>query len=279
MDKQTFAALWLQLGLVLLFLVVSSESRSVMLFGASGAVGSEILRTLVTRNEWNQIYSVGRRHLNLKDNDKVHQIVVPDLMKLESLLDEVKKIDACIIAVGDGYPMTSTLADWHKIDIDIAEEIARFCKDTGAGYVNLLSSAGVDETAPLEPFTSEELKYYDQPLGVYRSISLYFRLKRLAENVVVQSKVPVVHVFRPSNIITPESRYGWFDKFVFFISPWIDPIVPWEYHSVHSYQLGRAMALDAEYKLTSAVEQQVEYLSYENFRKYFKQDPTVKDEL
>jgi len=135
-------------------------------------------------------------------------------------------IDACIITVGHPTPHEHPLADWHRVDVEMAAVFGRVCKSLGAQYLSLLSSVGVDETAELEAYTSEELGESDEPLGMWAIMNHNFRMKRLAENAVAQSGVSSVTIFRPSNLITDVSRYGWMDKLVFLISPWIDPVVP-----------------------------------------------------
>lgn len=108
----------------------------------------------------------------------------------------------------------------------MAAVFGRVCKQLGTHYLSLLSSVGVDETAELQPYTSEELGASDEPFGMWAVMNHNFRMKRLAEDAVAQSDVASVNVFRPSNLVTDVSRYGWMDKLVFFISPWIDPWVP-----------------------------------------------------
>lgn len=226
----------------------ATKGHTAVLFGATGAVGSEVLRSLLMNHAtfWSDLIIVGRRKVDLQgrgSNMNITQVVIPDLTKMDQhnqLLET--KADACIIAIGAGTPFKDTLRDWHAVDVEIPGAAGRLCKTMDARYVSLLSA--VDSDADSEPFPEEELSAKDE-MGWWGMLVRYARMKGLGEQIVASSGIPHVTLFQPSNIVTEYTRYGWFDWALFRVLPYLDPLMPKKYHSVPVRLLGMAMVGDA----------------------------------
>lgn len=275
---------------VLLFVSIShsSDAKTVLLFGSSGAVGSEVLRALINKNNddsqysnnfWDKIILVGRRfpEIDLHEDDpqKVIKIQMASLENIDEhnaqseLIDEA---DACIIAVGLGDPMNTNLSFWNSVEIEMVGAMARMCRQQlGARYISLLSSVDAEEN-PVPLGEEDFLSAGDSPLGWWKMVMMYARMKGLSELAVINNFTPLsslsnsaethsheiqthISVMQPCNIVTETTRYGWFDWFVFLIHPRLDPYLPSKYHSIHVRLLGITMAKDAEDTLQSLEEE------------------------
>ena len=250
-----------------------NQARTIVLFGSNGAVGSEVLSTLLHQNKnkedsistfWDQVILIGRRFPTIPKEVKHPQVVKIPVSSLENIDQQTKvlnehfhdvSVDACIIAVGMGSPHEANVAFWHSVEVDMIGSIARFCGKMGATYTSLLSSADADEN-PV-PFTREELTKSDKPLGWLKMIMVYMRMKGLSELAAINNfrqaathSSAHVSIMQPSNIVTETTRYGWVDYLLFKALPWLDPLLSESHHSVHVKLLGMAFAKDAENVLT-----------------------------
>jgi hypothetical protein len=237
-----------------------------VLFGATGAVGSEVLRALLRERpdeegvpRWSDVVLIGRREVDSSRtagganaaNVTVTQVVVPDLAAQAALAAGTAAAaaaggaDACFIAIGSGRPQEQDLGEWHAVDVDMVGAAARLCGAVGARYVSVLSAVDAEERP--EPFGADELGAAGGtgPMGWGSMLVRYARMKGLSERAVASSGVPHACLVRPSNLVTDDIRYGWLDWTLFRILPYIDPLLPARYRSVPVRLLGLAMVGDA----------------------------------
>ena len=244
------------------YVTVHAYAQSAILFGASGTVGSEVLRTLVQDEFWKEVVLIGRKVSpkveeilseagDNDDNMHVTQISLPDLTNVDqnkSLLESeaIRKADACFIAVGAGYPHELSLFTWHKVDVEMICSMARLCNKVQVKHIALLSASEV-ENEPT-PFSQDELNESEtNPIGWLKMVKFYARMKGLGENAVIEASghIPFIRLFQPSTIVTEDIRYGWVDWTLFHLHKFLDPIMPYHYHSVPAKLLGMAIANDA----------------------------------
>lgn len=224
-----------------------ANAHTAVLFGASGAVGSEVLHALLRQPFWEKVILVGRRWptFDNKTGTILTQIELPDLNEVDrnERLRQTQA-DACIIALGVGSPHHSSLHYWHSVEVEMTAKIASLCKEMQVQYISLLSA--VDSDSEPNPYSAEDLKNSDGPIGWWGMLTQYSRMKGLAEHAVASAGIAAVRLIKPSNIVTETTRYGWFDWTVFKITPLLDRLLPEYYHSVPVKLLGTAMAGDAE---------------------------------
>jgi len=270
----TFLLLFLLL--VYILAVAKTDAHTAILFGGSGAVGGEVLRALLTDSDsfWTRVILVGRRELpssSLSTTStalEVTQVVLPDLTTVDRhqpLIDLAENVDACFVAIGASSPMNQTLAQWHSTEVEIVGVIARLCETIGVRYISLLSA--VDAETDPQPFESKELDTGGNALGWWGMLTNYARMKGLSEQAVASvAGIASVRIMQPSNIVTEYTRYGWFDRTLFRVLPYLDPILPMRYHSVRVRLLGMAMAGDAMGVLAdSSGKGDILRLTYEDF--------------
>lgn len=251
---------------LLLLFVASAGAQTAVLFGASGAVGSEVLKSLLVGSFFHEVILIGRKSYPKVDEilstkkagapPNFTTVTLSDLTDLDSY-DGIASADACFIAVGIGNINAVTLEYLLSIEVDLIGTIARFCDKIGLRTLSLLSEVDADYDTAI-PFSEAEIDADDgRSMGWAKGIYLYHRVKGLEEKSAIANagSVPHIRLFRPSSIVTKESRYGWVDRFVFFFHYYLDPYLPANYHSVDVRLLGMAMVADAEQVLSSSVEE------------------------
>jgi len=257
--------------------IASVRANTAVLFGATGDVGNEVLRAILAVSNaktndkpfFTKLVLVGRRAFPPKVEDlltpspadlpEIVRIEIPNLEHVdqhEALLTHATEDGsdvACFIAVGSGFPHLSDLHDWHSVEVTMAGSMARLCGKAGAASLTTFTS--VDVEANPEAFGAEELVPTGVPMGWSRMVLGIMRVLGSKEEAVISNagasaraaaaRVPRVRIFRPSNIITKELRYGWLDWTIFKLHAILDPYIPTRYHSVTAELLATAMVKDA----------------------------------
>lgn len=292
LHRTTTKTLVLSSWMILLLVASVSLSTSVsatntaVLFGATGAVGNEVLRAILAAKDNNQnrfftkLVLVGRRAFppsvedllpsSPKDLPAVVRFEVPNLAHADEHEGLVRELTgtvgdddeagavACFLAVGAGFPQNSDFHDLYFTEVAVAGSIARLCGRTGSNDLTVFTS--VDAEADPEPCSSAELAPTGVPMGWWNVVVENMRIMGMKEQAVISNarataatastKPPIIRIFEPSSIITEELRYGWTDWTLFKLHAVLDPWIPTKYHSVPIKLLATAMVQDAMDVLT-----------------------------
>ncbi len=94
----------------------------VLLFGASGMIGSGVLEECLTSGDVTEVVAVGRRPLDAT-HPKLRQVVVPDLFELSAHAEEVGTPDVCLYCLGVSSTGMSEAA-YRRITVELTECVA-----------------------------------------------------------------------------------------------------------------------------------------------------------
>jgi uncharacterized protein YbjT (DUF2867 family) len=199
--------------------------------GATGAVGSALVKELLASPFWDEVMALTRRPAGLFDGAlgeaKLRQRVI-DFNDLEretaAAAHGASPTDTAFCTLGVGQPRKLARDEVWKIDVDYAGAFARGARAAGAVQIALLSSVGADPAAG----------------------NFYLRLKGAAEAAVLAAGFPRTSLFRPSLLVTPEIRYGLQDRITQLVVPLLAPVLPRRMHPIRVEDLGRAMRIQAE---------------------------------
>lgn len=236
-------------------------AKNVVVFGGSGAVGSEVVKAVLGEEDFfDEVFLVGRQtsfekiDKLISSTDEVKATVTRiNLARVEDITTDasIARADACIIALGAGAPHLDNLRKWLSVEVDLIRNIAEFCNKVQAKSISLLSAVDVENESAVS-FTSDEIASYGEgALGWINMILLYNRVKGLEEKSVLEGaeNVRYIRLFQPNTIVTEQPRYGWFDATLFRLHKILDPYLPERYHSVDVELLGKAMVADTKRKL------------------------------
>jgi uncharacterized protein YbjT (DUF2867 family) len=161
--------------------------KKAILFGASGFVGSYLLRELLDNPVYDQVTVVLRKafpvasapvHMKLK-------VLIGDLDSLAAIRADLVADDV-FITLGTTQKRTPRRNEYYRIDHDYPILAAKFCKDNGATSVFIVTAVGANANSNF----------------------FYIKSKGATERDIRALDFLHTHIFRPSMIIgdRPEAR-------------------------------------------------------------------------
>ena len=203
-----------------------STTLSVVMMGATGAVGTQVLTALLAQATPPRVTSLVRRmDADLKDTRLSQQVV--DVLDPSSYQSLLTGHEVAICTLGVGQPSKMTAAEFTRIDKDAVLAFATACKQAGVRHFQLLGSVGSDSG----------------------SRNFYLRSKGELQDALIALDFERLSIFQPSMILTPTNRYGWLQGLTLVVWPWLNPILQgsWQaYRGVKVSTLGAAIARNAQ---------------------------------
>lgn len=148
-------------------------SYKAIIVGASGLIGSELLKLVSTSDAFNEILLINRRPLSTSDS-KIREIVI-DFDKLDDISEEISG-DVIFSCLGTTRGKTPNAMQYRKIELDYTLNIAKHGLKNGAEQFHYVSSLGADAS----------------------SSSSYLKLKGEIENRLKELSFNSLHIFQPS---------------------------------------------------------------------------------
>ena len=160
-------------------------SRTALLAGATGLVGSHVLQFLLDDPEWSGVVTAGRRTTPQR-HDKLEQRVL-DLGAIEALGD-LPHADDVFCCLGTTIKQAGSQQAFRRVDHDFVVGLARAGIRVGATQFLLVSAIGADPESRI----------------------FYSRVKGETETDVRKLPYRAVQIFRPSMLLgeRPEFRLG-----------------------------------------------------------------------
>jgi len=194
-----------------------SESLAIVMIGATGAVGGQVLKTLTGLPAVHRLTLLGRRPLTDVQGPLVHQHKI-DLFDPPSYQDHLSEHTVAICTLGVGQPSKTSKEHFVRIDRDAVLDFATGCRAAGVSHFELLCSVGANPQAR----------------------SFYLRTKGELEDGLKALDFDRLSLFRPSMILTPTTQ-----GVVLKIWPFLSPLLVGplrKYRGVRIDALGRAIA-------------------------------------
>ena len=179
----------------------NNKKATVVMLGATGAVGGEVLKNLISSNITQKITLLGRRDLKDISQDYIVQHRA-NIFDTTSYIEHIKNHDTAICTLGVGEPSKMSKEDFIKIDKTAVIEFAKVCKNSGIKHFELLSSVGIN----------------------HQSSNFFLRSKGELVEELKALHFDRLSIFQPSMIITPQNRYGINQALTLALWPIIDKI-------------------------------------------------------
>jgi uncharacterized protein YbjT (DUF2867 family) len=198
-------------------------SLKIVMLGASGAVGQQVVAALSARPGWEQLSLLNRRNLAGPLDSRCAQHLV-DSLDVASYTHHLPGHQAAVCTLGAGQPSAMGEAEFVRVDRDAVIAFAKACKSAGVLHFELLSAVGADSG----------------------SRSLYLRTKGELCDSLQALGFERLSLFQPSMILTPTNRYGLMQGAMLVVWPLLNPVLAGplrKYRGVRVEQLGAAMAL------------------------------------
>ena len=155
------------------------------MLGATGAVGSEVVRALSGEPTLERLTLLGRRELPGFNQKNIEQHRI-DVLKPDSYQALLSGHQCAICTLGIGEPSKASKEDFLRIDKQAVLDFAALCRQSGVEHFQLLSSVAADA----------------------KSRSFYLRSKGELNDALKALNFNRLSLYQPSMIITPHNRYG-----------------------------------------------------------------------
>jgi uncharacterized protein YbjT (DUF2867 family) len=198
------------------------KTQSIVMLGATGAVGGEVVKTLLARGHLARLTLLGRRDVPGLSAPIVTQDRV-DIFDPDSYAGLLGGHDTANCTLGVGQPTKTSKEDFLATDRDAVLNFAKACKAAGVRHFCLLGSVGASSSSP----------------------SFFLRGKGELEDGLRALEFDGLSLFRPCMILTPTNRYGLSQAITLAVWPALSTVLigPLQkFRGIKVAQLGAAIA-------------------------------------
>jgi uncharacterized protein YbjT (DUF2867 family) len=173
----------------------------VLLFGATGMVGQGVLRECLLDPGVQRVLAVGRSSIGKRD-EKLRELVRPDIADLSEVEAELAGFDACFFCLGVssvGMSEERYTQLTYDLTLSVAQTLARL--NSGMTFV-YVSGAGTDSSE--------------------RGRTMWARVKGRTENALLRLPFQAAYMFRPAAIVPMHgvrSKTGWYRLLYALMTP------------------------------------------------------------
>ncbi|MCB0533427.1 MAG: NAD(P)H-binding protein [Lewinellaceae bacterium] len=188
--------------------------KTALLLGATGLVGSQILRQLLADARYETVLALTRRPFDV-EHPKLKQVIInfdhPDPAQIRG--------DELFCALGTTLRKAGSKEAQYRIDCTYPYEIGKIARENGVGKYLLVSSLGADA----------------------QSANFYLRTKGELEEKLAALEFPVFVSARPSILLgkRPEFRLG--EKIGIVLAQAFAFLIPKKYRGIADQQVARAL--------------------------------------
>ena len=169
-------------------------SRTALLAGATGLVGSHLLKLLLADAEWDRVVTLGRR-TTPTEHDKLEQRVV-DLAAVAAAGD-LRHADDVFCCLGTTIKQAGSQEAFRRVDHDFVVGFARAGIRAGATQFLLVSAIGADPESRV----------------------FYSRVKGETETDVGALPYRAIQIFRPSLLLGERELFRLGERFAMMAAP------------------------------------------------------------
>jgi uncharacterized protein YbjT (DUF2867 family) len=190
--------------------------KTALVAGASGLVGSSLVKMLLQETEYDAVHILVRKELNLA-HPNLYQHVV-DFDHLEAQNFEFK-VDDAFVTLGTTIAKAGSKSAFYKVDHDYVISFARKSLSSGATGIFVVSSMGANPASSI----------------------FYNKVKGEMEEDMKAIGFPRLGIFRPSLLLGPRTEKRTGEKFASWMMQTLDLLIPAKYKAIHVDKVARKM--------------------------------------
>ena len=196
----------------------AASHRTVLIAGASGLVGREILQGLLADDSVTAVHSLGRRELDLK-----HPKLTQHRVDFSKALPALPSVGEAFVALGTTIKVAGSQEAFRAVDHDAVVAAAKAAKAAGATRLGVVSAMGADK----------------------RSGIFYNRVKGETEEALSAMGFDTLVIARPSFLAGDRAALGQplrgGEKLAMNVSRILAPLIPDNYKSIAAADVARAL--------------------------------------
>ncbi|OLS35585.1 NAD(P)H-binding protein [Bacillus sp. MRMR6] len=203
---------------------MKNHHKTALVLGATGLVGSELVKLLIEQHNYEKILLLIRNKISL-EHDSVEQYVV-DFERL-SQYKELFKASHIFCCLGTTIKKAKTKMAFRKVDYLYPVEAAGFSKEMGAEKYLIVTAMGANS----------------------KSRFFYNQVKGEVEEALIHLDLSSLHIFRPSLLLGNREEFRFAEKAAEKASGVLNPLLVGPlrpYRGIHAKKVAAAMAVVAE---------------------------------
>jgi uncharacterized protein YbjT (DUF2867 family) len=193
--------------------------RKALIAGATGAIGSVLLKLLNDSDQYSEIHCIGRREpATSGEKIKAHIVSYDELGQL----DLQQPIDDVFCALGTTMKTAGSVENFKKVDRDYVHQVGKLAKRLNAKTCSVISAIGANA----------------------QSSSNYNQTKGEAEALLQSLGLSSLRIFRPSLLHGSRDEFRLREEVGFVLLTIMTPLLqgPWKkYRAVSVEQVAKAM--------------------------------------
>jgi uncharacterized protein YbjT (DUF2867 family) len=160
--------------------------KKVLIAGATGLIGKELLELLLADPSYEQVIALVRKPLSLQHKKLVQQLT--DFDHLEEKSEHFQNAAAVFCTLGTTIKAAKTQEAFRRVDYEYPVKLAQLAMQNGAEQFLIVTAMGANRDS-----------------GIF-----YNRVKGQVEEEIRRIGLPALHIFRPSLLLgeRTESRLG-----------------------------------------------------------------------
>jgi len=179
---------------------MTMKSKTALLAGASGLVGTELLHILLESPNYEEVKVLVRKRLEIQ-HPKLEQILV-DFNRLENY-EEYFHMNDVYCCLGTTIKKAGSQEAFRKVDYEYPVKMAQLAKEQGAENFLIISALGADP----------------------KSKVFYSRTKGEVESVLKNMHLQALHIFQPSLLLGDRQEFRFGEKLAGMLSPLLSPLL------------------------------------------------------
>lgn len=202
--------------------------HKVIIVGASGLIGSNLLSQLITSEDITEITILVRKQHGIS-NPKLKEIVI-DFDKLNEYASQIQG-DILFCCLGTTKNKTPEAQEYRRIDLEYPLSLAKIGLQNGVSQFHLVSSMGADP----------------------KSNSAYLKLKGELETELKKLNIKSIHIYQPSFLEGNRHENRPIEKIMLPLMKLINPLLRGNfenYRSIKAETVAKAMINQSKKELT-----------------------------
>lgn len=143
--------------------------KTALVIGASGLVGTELMKLLTSSNDYSKIILLGRKIIGYS-NERIQEVVVDFNNLSNTNLERISDVFCCL---GTTIKKAKTKESFKRVDLDYVIKTAELGKKNGADKFLVVSAVGADKSSSIfYNLVKGEMEHKVQSLG-YSSVFIF----------------------------------------------------------------------------------------------------------